>query len=100
VTTPREQLIEAIADKLASIRLDGRFDENGVLRIDADALAEGALEALSDLGALAIMPVTDPARARFVDGQTVFHRQTHLANVGQPDYANYYVNALESEGEG
>jgi hypothetical protein len=56
--TPREQLIEAIADKLATIRVDGTPDENGILRIDADSLAEGVLQSLSDLGAVVLMPVS------------------------------------------
>jgi hypothetical protein len=61
--------------------------------------AEFALQALSDLGAVVLMPVK--SLDELTDRQTVWHRQTYLEGyfsaVGQPDWRNYFVNPLESE---
>jgi hypothetical protein len=100
VTTPREQLIEVIAEEAHKVRWGHKTGEHiGCNGIDMNdySIASLSLHRLKEMGAVVIMPIGDPARAQLVDGQTVFHRHTHLGGVGQPDYANYYVDALAGE---
>jgi hypothetical protein len=90
VSTPREQLIEAIAVRFCAIG-----GNHGVCK----EMAAAALRSLSDLGALVLVPVK--SLDDLTDRQTVWHRQTYLQGyftaVGQPDWRNYFVNALEGE---
>ena len=56
MTTPRKQLIEAIAEGMITVpRPEPYFDGSNERRVTD--LAEAALQALSDLGAVVLMPV-------------------------------------------
>jgi hypothetical protein len=62
VTTPREQLIEAMCEGMTSDAVyakasDKNTWDSGSAQFDWSALAEGAFQALSDLGAVVLMPV-------------------------------------------
>jgi hypothetical protein len=74
VTTPREQLIDAIAEKSETWFGNG-IDTSDEL--DRDSIGRMALHALSDLGAIVLMPIspadleyTEPGQATcFVEAQ-------------------------------
>jgi hypothetical protein len=94
VSTPREQLIEAI---------DRRIDESS-LRYDCPPDAREFLQALSDLGAVVLLPVT---KTDVPDGvfpvyelhDTVdrVHQSLWPVSRNGARHDTVYVNALESE---
>jgi hypothetical protein len=101
--TPRQQLIEAIADAIANRPNPIEFAARPGWGHKADA--EAALRAVADLGAVVLMPV----KAKDLDEGARIYRPNIL---GRPDpNKNFtvklhitfgetvYINALESEGE-
>jgi hypothetical protein len=104
MTSPREQLIEAI----------GKTIENTLIRHTGEAIgelarkpvAESALKALSDLGAVVLMPAKI---GELENGTSIWRRNAVEISGGQvfekdgPDYRVHhpenavYVNALEGE---
>jgi hypothetical protein len=109
MTTPRELLIETVREKMIAVpRSTPYFDGRSERKVTD--LAQAALQALSDLGAVVLMPVS-PAdldygeRGQadcFVDVLMLRIHDEYVLDGGSTHYMasdTVYVNALEGEGE-
>jgi hypothetical protein len=90
--TPREQLIEAIALSIANRPNPISLLGNAELTYKADAVA--ALQALSDLGALVLIPVK-PGQS--VANVVVLDEKHVLGTTQEERNEGVYVNVLEGE---
>jgi hypothetical protein len=95
--TPREQLIEAIATKRCQMSELGTTDahRSGAWDIYVDT-ADLTLQALSDLGAVVLMPVRS---GQSVANVIVLDEKHVLKTTQEERDEGVYINALEGEDE-